>query len=53
MLKKEHINLDSGIDELMASEYIGRDRLHYGFNVKSISLHEYFKKARKRNRNVF
>ena len=53
VLKKEHINLESGIDELMASEYIGRDRLHYGFNVKSVSLYEYFKKARKRNRHVF
>ena len=52
-LKKKHLNLDSGIDELKANHYHGRERLHYAYNVKTISFHEYFKQARKRNRHVF
>ena len=41
------------IDEFQMAKYTGRERLHYCHSVKCISLHDYFKTARKKGRNVF
>ena len=52
-IKTEHIDIDASIDEFQMANYIGRERLHYCHSVKCISLHDYFKTARKKGRNVF
>ena len=52
-LKIGHIDYHAGIDEFQMDDYIGRERLHYYYNVKTRSLHDYFKTARKKDRNVF
>ena len=52
-LKAEHLSKEAGIDEFRIDDYIGRERLHYCYNVKTRSLHDYFKTARKKGRNVF
>ena len=53
LLKKHHINLNAGIDELRIEEHTGRERLYYGFNIKCLRICEYFKQACKRDRHVF
>ena len=54
MLTKKHINIDAGIDEKVLTKRIGRDRLTYAFNARSLRLYEYFKNSRESHgRHVF
>ena len=54
LLTKDHINLESGLDEKILKSREGRDRLTYGFNVKNLKVHQYFKDSREvHDRHVF
>ena len=54
LLTRDHISLESGLDEKILPSRDGRDRLTYGFNVKNLKLHDYFKNSREvHDRHVF